>query len=197
VVWCLPKIPDLFTILTLVFNRSFLGQCPLTILTLCLVAYRLHIPSQESSAKESQFSKLRRIDFLGAILFPVSLVCGLLVLELIGQRMPWNDPTILVLLGMESFDLRILQMMMLVPIYFQVSANASVANAGAHLMPSVIGNAVGGILSGIFIKRYVNLSPGLDGPCSLLPVLNHLPEPDATDYCRYLAQSHRSPPTFS
>jgi hypothetical protein len=85
--------------LTSYFNRSFLGQCPLTILTLVLVAYKLHIPSQESNAKESQFSKLRRIDFLGAILFPVSLVCGLLILELIGQRMPWNDPVILILLG--------------------------------------------------------------------------------------------------
>jgi hypothetical protein len=46
-------------------------------------------------------------------------------------------------------------MMMLVPIYFQVSAQASVTMAGAHLMPSVMGNAVGGIISGIYIKRYV------------------------------------------
>jgi hypothetical protein len=46
-------------------------------------------------------------------------------------------------------------MMMLVPIYFQVSAHASVTNAGAHLMPSVIGNATGGLLTGFVIRRFV------------------------------------------
>jgi hypothetical protein len=45
------------------------------------------------------------------------------------------------------------QMMMLVPIYFQVSAHASLTNAGAHLMPSVIGNAVGGLLVGYIINK--------------------------------------------
>jgi hypothetical protein len=44
-------------------------------------------------------------------------------------------------------------MMLLVPLYFQVSAHASVTNAGAHLMPSVIGNAAGGLVTGYVIKR--------------------------------------------
>jgi len=44
-------------------------------------------------------------------------------------------------------------MMMLVPLYFQISAHASATSAGAHLMPSVIGNAIGGILTGLIIKR--------------------------------------------
>jgi formate/nitrite transporter FocA (FNT family) len=43
--------------------------------------------------------------------------------------------------------------MMLVPIYFQVSAHASLTNAGAHLMPSVIGNAMGGLLVGYIINK--------------------------------------------
>jgi hypothetical protein len=68
-------------------------------MTLVLVAYKLQISSEQAGAKESHFSKLRRIDFLGAILFPTSLVCGLLVLQLAGQHTSWNDPTILVLLG--------------------------------------------------------------------------------------------------
>jgi hypothetical protein len=46
------------------------------------------------------------------------------------------------------------QMMMLVPMYFQVSAHASLTNAGAHLMPSVMGNAVAGLLAGFIIKKY-------------------------------------------
>jgi MFS family permease len=45
------------------------------------------------------------------------------------------------------------KMMMLVPMYFQVSAHATVTNAGAHLMPSVIGNAMGGLLTGLIIRR--------------------------------------------
>ncbi|OCK73579.1 putative tetracycline-efflux transporter [Lepidopterella palustris CBS 459.81] len=176
---------------TIGWRWSFLGQCPLTILTLALVAWKLQVPSQEASVEESQLSKLRRIDFFGAITFSISIVCGLLVLELTGQRLAWNEPKILVLLGASLvsghcfllveafwakepiFPLRLLRnrdvvtsyinlgfqsgaqiaMMMLVPIYFQVSAHASVTNAGAHLMPSVMGNAVGGLLSGIFIKR--------------------------------------------
>jgi formate/nitrite transporter FocA (FNT family) len=44
--------------------------------------------------------------------------------------------------------------MMLVPMYFQVSAHASVTTAGAHLMPSVVGNAVGGLITGAVIRRY-------------------------------------------
>jgi hypothetical protein len=43
--------------------------------------------------------------------------------------------------------------MMLVPMYFQVSVHESVTNAGAHLMPSVIGNAFGGLLAGLVIAR--------------------------------------------
>jgi hypothetical protein len=156
-----------------------------------LVAWKLYTPPHKESAGASQLAKLRRIDFLGAILFPISITCGLLVLELIGERMAWTDPLILTLLGaslvsgycfllVEAFwakepiiPLRLLRnrdvitsyinlgfqsgaqiaMMLLVPIYFQVSAHASVTNAGAHLMPSVMGNAVGGILSGVWIKR--------------------------------------------
>jgi MFS family permease len=40
-----------------------------------------------------------------------------------------------------------------VPLYFQITARASATLAGAHLGPAVIGNAIGGILSGVIIKR--------------------------------------------
>ncbi|KAL9618103.1 MAG: hypothetical protein Q9160_007173 [Pyrenula sp. 1 TL-2023] len=46
-----------------------------------------------------------------------------------------------------------LEVMFTVPLYFQVSANASATVAGAHLFPAVAGNAIGGILVGILIKR--------------------------------------------
>ncbi|MCJ1262596.1 hypothetical protein MMC22_002466 [Lobaria immixta] len=40
-----------------------------------------------------------------------------------------------------------------VPLYFQVTARTSVTAAGTHLVPAVCGNAIGGLISGIYIKR--------------------------------------------
>lgn len=79
--------------------RSFLGQCPPTIIAALLVAWKLKPTRFEDGETQSQLSKLRRIDFLGAILLSVSIVCGLLVLELGGKRIPFTHPTILMLLG--------------------------------------------------------------------------------------------------
>ncbi|KAF4986052.1 hypothetical protein FGRMN_11009 [Fusarium graminum] len=46
-----------------------------------------------------------------------------------------------------------LGMMYTVPIYFQVSQRVSSTVAGAHLFPAVIGNTIGGIATGLIIKR--------------------------------------------
>ena len=40
-----------------------------------------------------------------------------------------------------------------VPLYFEVTARATIANAGAHIVPAVSGNAIAGLLSGVIIKR--------------------------------------------
>ena len=79
--------------------RSFLGQCPPTILALTLVAWKLSVPSSCTLPKSSHASKLKRVDFLGAILLSISIVCGLLVLDLAGQRMPFSHSTVLCLLS--------------------------------------------------------------------------------------------------
>ena len=44
--------------------------------------------------------------------------------------------------------------MFCVPIYFQVTQRVSNTEAGAHLFPAVAGNAIGGIISGLLIKKY-------------------------------------------
>lgn len=44
-------------------------------------------------------------------------------------------------------------MMFSVPLYFQVTQRVSSTVAGAHLFPAVIGNTVGGIISGVIIRR--------------------------------------------
>ncbi|KAJ5150853.1 uncharacterized protein N7482_010105 [Penicillium canariense] len=40
-----------------------------------------------------------------------------------------------------------------IPLYFQVTQRASVTVAGGHLVPAVIGNTLGGLLAGGFIRR--------------------------------------------
>ncbi|KAI2784530.1 MFS general substrate transporter [Daldinia loculata] len=44
-------------------------------------------------------------------------------------------------------------MMVAVPLYFQVAERSSSTVAGAHLMPAVIGNTIGGLLTGAWIRR--------------------------------------------
>ncbi|EPE08354.1 major facilitator superfamily transporter [Ophiostoma piceae UAMH 11346] len=46
-----------------------------------------------------------------------------------------------------------LGLMFSVPLYFKASASVSNTEAGAHLFPAVAGNAIGGIIAGIYIKR--------------------------------------------
>ncbi|KAJ5691680.1 Major facilitator superfamily domain general substrate transporter [Penicillium malachiteum] len=46
-----------------------------------------------------------------------------------------------------------LGMLFSVPIYFQVTQQASTTMAGIHLVPAVVGNTLGGLLAGIFIKK--------------------------------------------
>lgn len=44
--------------------------------------------------------------------------------------------------------------MLFIPLYFQVSKRSSPGEAGAYLVPSIVGNAVGSLATGAFIKRY-------------------------------------------
>ncbi|KAJ4405468.1 hypothetical protein N0V91_005208 [Didymella pomorum] len=65
-------------------------------------------------------------------------------------------------------------LMFAVPLYFQVTANASSTVAGAHLVPAVVGNAIGGLISGAVIKRtgrYKVLTLGATGVASLAYLL--------------------------
>ncbi|KAK3904695.1 major facilitator superfamily domain-containing protein [Staphylotrichum tortipilum] len=55
------------------------------------------------------------------------------------------------ILGMQSAAQ--LGLMFSVPLYFQITARTSNTESGAHLVPAVFGNALGGIISGILIKR--------------------------------------------
>ncbi|RSL69643.1 hypothetical protein CEP54_002092 [Fusarium duplospermum] len=45
-------------------------------------------------------------------------------------------------------------LMFFIPLYFQVTKNATTGEAGAYMVPSIIGNTAGGLLAGFLIKRY-------------------------------------------
>ncbi|KAI1827756.1 major facilitator superfamily transporter [Xylaria intraflava] len=51
-------------------------------------------------------------------------------------------------------------LMYFVPIYFQVTTEESNTLVGLHLVPAVIGNGIGGLVSGHFIKRQAKESTG-------------------------------------
>jgi predicted MFS family arabinose efflux permease len=46
-----------------------------------------------------------------------------------------------------------LGMLFSVPLYFQVTQRASTTAAGGHLVPAVVGNTLGSLVAGIFIRR--------------------------------------------
>ncbi|KAK6531757.1 hypothetical protein TWF694_002928 [Orbilia ellipsospora] len=175
---------------TVGWRWSFAGQAPLIGVAAILVAFRL--PETTSSAPEtSQKSKLSRIDFLGSFLLATTIVGFLLVLDLGGQKLPWDSPYItglstlslvfliafcLVEIYVASepvFPLHLLRknniatsfsslclssvsqigIMYTVPRYFQITRNSSVTAAGAQLIPAVVGNVIGGLITGASVKR--------------------------------------------
>jgi hypothetical protein len=50
-------------------------------------------------------------------------------------------------------------MMFSVPLYFQVTEGASNTKAGSHLVPAVLGNTIGGLLTGYLIRKHVTPLP--------------------------------------
>ncbi|KAF2704667.1 MFS general substrate transporter [Pleomassaria siparia CBS 279.74] len=175
---------------TVGWRWSFLGQVPLIGLAILLVYITL--PETHPEVPEGpKESKLGRIDFLGATLMTLSLLCFLVPLEIGGGRVSWDHPLIFILLGSAFvfgaallateawyarepiFPIVLLKkkdtllsffiggcqsaaqmgLMFAVPLYFQITSSTTLTAAGAHLVPSVVGNAVGGILSGYIIKR--------------------------------------------
>ncbi|KAI1382018.1 MFS general substrate transporter [Hypoxylon crocopeplum] len=62
-------------------------------------------------------------------------------------------------------------MMFSVPLYFQVTERSSSTVAGAHLMPAVIGNTIGGLFTGALIRKSVTFLGTFDNMDGLRIVL--------------------------
>jgi predicted MFS family arabinose efflux permease len=163
-------------------------------LAFILVAWKMHLPSvdvNDTSKDKSLKKSFSRIDYLGSLTAAISVIAGIFLLDMAGQKFPWISPwsiglaTITVAFAIAFvvveafvakepvFSLHLLRnrdvvlsyiimplqsvaqmsMMFFVPLYFQITARASNTVAGAHLAPAVLGNAIGGLLTGYIIRR--------------------------------------------
>ena len=90
----------------LMFDRSFYGQCPFTLLALVLAWLWLPQSRSEEELEDSPkrsdqkglFEKLRRVDFLGAITVILMTLSFLLALEIGSKTMVWVSPLTISLL---------------------------------------------------------------------------------------------------
>ena len=185
---------------------AFLVQVPPTLLSILMVHLRLKLPSRQSSGL-TQWQKLQRVDFAGAIFLCTTIFMGCFILETGGRQYAWTSPTVigmaigfavaLVIFVISAnivaepiFPLRLLRkwavlsnyaiallqvmlqfsLMTIVPLYFQATNRANTAQAGAYLIPAFIGNTVGGLISGYFIK-YTGLYKPMTAIAPLFSVL--------------------------
>lgn len=89
--------PHLFTPSD-VFSRAFLAQFPLCIIAFIAVSFLLKLPARESAHWKT---KLRRIDFLGAVVL-VGAVLGFLIGLDRGSNVSWKLPLTIVSLGVSA-----------------------------------------------------------------------------------------------
>ncbi|KAF7867338.1 hypothetical protein EAF04_005421 [Stromatinia cepivora] len=85
---------------TIGWRWSFIGQGPLMLFAIVLVAYKLPARSlsDEPTHAEDGPSRLRRIDFIGAFMLTGSIAAFLGALSLGGQALPWSHLTVIGLL---------------------------------------------------------------------------------------------------
>lgn len=79
---------------TVGWRWSFIGQGPIILLAIILVALKLPSSSPPAPAK-GEPSKLRRIDFAGAFMLAITIVSLLGALSLGGQNLPWSHPIVI------------------------------------------------------------------------------------------------------
>ncbi|KAF2098394.1 putative MFS multidrug transporter [Rhizodiscina lignyota] len=180
---------------TIGWRWAFLVQVPVIVTSGILVAFNVKIP-----VKETDKSRIRRVDFLGAFTLVLSLVLLLLGLNSGGNIVPWDHPLVLVSLSLAFVCLlafiyvedrvaaepiipvrlllnrtvlsacltnwfstmAVYSLLYYGPIYFQALGLSTTA-AGARLIPTAIGTAVGSLGAGWIMRhtgRYWWLSFG-------------------------------------
>jgi Na+/melibiose symporter-like transporter len=113
---------------------------PITITLIAVVVITLAVfMIVESSPRPSPSSSIIRKLHAKEPIFPLSVL---------------TKPNVSLSYGIMTFQI-IAQctMMYTLPLYFQVSRGSSTTVSGAHLVPAVVGNAIGGLCAGLLIKR--------------------------------------------
>jgi hypothetical protein len=84
-------------------SRAFLGQAPLTLAGMLLIAWKLEVKPRAEVTKSNESatigSKLKRIDFVGAFFLSTTILSAMLVLDMGGEKVPWSSPLIFILVG--------------------------------------------------------------------------------------------------
>jgi MFS family permease len=83
---------------TIGWRWSFILQCPLLAIA-ALLAWFLVPHKARAEDLKSGPSRLARIDFAGSALLAGTMTTLMLAIELAGQKLPWNHPFVLGLLG--------------------------------------------------------------------------------------------------
>lgn len=76
-------------------SRAFLVQIPPVLLALVMVQWRLQLPTKHSDLDESKWEKLQRVDFFGAAFLCYAIFTVCFVLDVGGQRVPFESPLII------------------------------------------------------------------------------------------------------
>jgi hypothetical protein len=76
------SIATLHTAIKLMLTRAFIGQCPLLLLSIVLVWWRLEEPHQNIEPKQSIWTKLKRIDFIGAFFMSAAILACITAFDL-------------------------------------------------------------------------------------------------------------------
>ncbi|KAJ5086248.1 hypothetical protein NUU61_007555 [Penicillium alfredii] len=155
---------------TIGWRWLFILQAPFVALAALLVVVKLQVAqSTADGAKESAASRVRHVDFnfawrswwavmMGgggtALLVAFVLVEAYLAREPIFNLRILRRPNVPISYLIISLQIMAqVGMMFSVPLYFQVTQRSSAAMAGIHVVPAVVGNTLGGLLAGVFIRR--------------------------------------------
>jgi hypothetical protein len=75
--------------------RTLLIQIPPSLLSIILVWWKLSEPSQSTDYEQSNWTKIKRIDFAGILFLGGSILCGLLALEFGTTSLDLKDPVLI------------------------------------------------------------------------------------------------------
>lgn len=136
------------------WRYTFLCQCPLLLLSIVLVWWKLEEPKVNDDPEQSISTKLKRIDFLGAFFMSTTLLSFLLAFDMASDRFSWRHPLIIGLLisallssilfsltetywaKEPIFPLRLLRHYAVVTSYLILSIQTAIQVAVSTLLPS-------------------------------------------------------------